>query len=76
MPLTMIHKPTPIDATSIRYWSGAAAAIFTVMTEQANPAMRTPNTATIELAIEKLRLWRVVRGAPRNAKVRAANANG
>ena len=46
------------------------------MTEQANPAMRNPNTARIEPPIEKLRLWRVVRGAPRKAKVSAANANG
>ena len=46
------------------------------MTEQANPAMRSPNTARIEPPIEKLRLWRVVRGAPRKAKVSAANANG
>ena len=46
------------------------------MTEQANPAMRSPNTARIEPPIEKFRLWRVVRGAPRKAKVSAANANG
>ena len=38
--------------------------------------MRRPNTAKIEPPIEKLRLWRVVRGVPRNAKVSTAKANG
>ena len=50
--------------------------VFTVITEQANPAMRRPNTARIDPPIEKLRLWRVVRGVPRKAKVRTANAKG
>ena len=49
---------------------------FTAITEQANPAIRNPNTARMELEIEKFRLCRVVRGAPKNAKVKAANANG
>ncbi len=57
-------------ATSIRYWKTTASGDFTAMTEQANPTMRSPNTARIEQPIEKLRLWRVVRGVPRNAKVR------
>ena len=43
---------------------------------EANPAMRSPNTATIEPPIAKLRLCRVVRGVPKNAKVNAAKAKG
>ena len=65
-----------MPAISIEYWTRAAAGVFTVMTEQANPAMRRPNTAKIDPPIEKLRLWRVVRGVPRNAKVRTAKAKG
>ena len=72
----MIQVPAPIATASIRYWMTAASGDLTVITEQANPAMRNPNTARIEPPIEKLRLCRVVRGAPRKAKVRAAKANG
>ena len=66
----------PMPANSIPYWMRAAAGLFTVITEQANPAMRRPNTARIDPPTEKLRLCRVVRGEPRKAKVRTANANG
>ena len=76
MPPMIIHSPMPIAPNSIEYWTSAMSGVFTVMTEQANPAMRRPNTARIDPPIEKLRLWRVVRGVPRNAKVRTANANG
>ena len=76
MPATMIQMPAPIATNSIRYWTSGASGDFTAITEQAKPAMRSPNTARIEPPIEKLRLWRVVRGVPRKAKVRAANANG
>ena len=76
MPPRIIHRPTAIAANSMRYCASAAIGVFTAMTEQANPAMRRPNTAKIEPPIEKLRLWRVVRGEPRNAKVSAAKANG
>ena len=38
----------------VRKTSGLASA--SAITEQANPAMRTPNTARIEPVIEKLRL--------------------
>jgi hypothetical protein len=76
MPPMIIQTPPPIAAASIVYWTSAAAGDFTAITEQANPAMRRPNTASTEPPIEKLRLWRVVRGAPRKAKVSAAKANG
>src|SRR5215212_12265124 len=75
-PAMIIHSPMPIEPNSIKYWTRAMSGVFTVMTEQANPAMRRPNTARIDPPIEKLRLWRVVRGVPRNAKVRTENANG
>ena len=38
--------------------------------------MRSPNTANTAQPIAKPRLWRVVRGVPRNAKVSTANAKG
>ena len=76
MPPMMSHSPAPIAPNSIRYWTSGASGDLTAMTEQAKPAMRSVNTARMELPIEKLRLWRVVRGAPRNAKVSAAKANG
>ena len=73
----MIQSPTPIAANSIEIlMTSGELGVFTAITEQAKPAMRRPNTARIEPPIEKLRLWRVVRGVPRKAKVRAANANG
>jgi len=75
-PVRMIQTLHPIAATSMRYWNNAAIGDFTAMTEQAKPTIRTPKTARIEAVIEKLRLCRVVLGVPRNAKVRAANANG
>src|SRR5579883_3088053 len=76
MPPMMAQMLTAIAAASIKYWTRGAAGDFTAMTEQANPAMRRPNTARMEPPMEKLRLWRVVRGAPRKAKVRAAKAKG
>ena len=75
-PPMIIHSPTPIAPNSIPYWTSAMAGVFTVITEQANPAMRRPNTATIDPPIEKLRLCRVVRGVPRKANVRTAKAKG
>jgi hypothetical protein len=76
MPPMIIHSPTPIALNSIKYWTIAMLGVFTVITEQANPAMRRPNTTRIDPPIEKLRLWRVVRGVPRKAKVRTAKAKG
>src|SRR4029077_12522525 len=75
-PPRIIQRPMAIAANNIEYWTSAAAGVFTVITEQANPAMRRPNTARIEPPTEKLRVWRVVRGVPRNAKVSTAKANG
>ena len=76
MPPMMTQRLTPIAANSIRYCTAGASGDFTAITEQANPAMRSPNTAMMDPPMEKLRLWRVVRGAPRKAKVSAANAKG
>src|SRR6266576_439079 len=56
MPPTMIQRLTPIAVASIRYYTSGASGDFAAITEQANPAMRTPNTARIEPVIEKLRL--------------------
>ena len=72
----MIASPMPMAPMTIAYWTSTAPGDFTAITEQAKPAMRRPNTARIEEPIEKLRLWRVVRGAPRNAKVSTAKAKG
>ncbi len=76
MPLTMISMPTMPAATSMAYCTAAIAGVFTDITEQANPNMRSPNTASTAQPIAKPRLWRVVRGVPRKAKVRIAKANG
>src|SRR5262249_38384534 len=76
MPRITIQTLPPMAATSIRYWTSGAKDDFTAMTKQANPAIRSPNTARIEPVMEKLRLCRVVRGLPRKAKVSAANAKG
>src|SRR6185369_15153835 len=76
MPPRIIHSPMPIEPNNIAYWTRAMEGVFTVITEQANPAIRRPNTATIDPPIEKLRLCRVVRGVPRKAKVRTAKAKG
>lgn len=76
MPPMIIHSPTPTAPSTMTYWASTGLDDFTAMTEQAKPAMRRPNTARIEEPIEKLRLWRVVRGAPRKAKVSTAKAKG
>ena len=76
IPATISQRLPPIDANNSRYCRRGAMGDFTVMTDSAKPAMRSPNTAAIEAPIEKLRLCRVVRGVPRNAKVNAAKANG
>ncbi len=68
--------PTAIAASIIRYCTSAADGVLTVMTEQANPAMRRPNTASTALVMAKPRLCRVVRGVPRKAKVSTEKAKG
>src|SRR6185295_19084527 len=55
-PPMMIQMLRPRTPKSIRYCTSAAIGVFTVITEQAKPAMRTPNTARIALPNEKLRL--------------------
>jgi len=67
----------PIEANSIEYWIRAAAGVFTVTTEQANPAMRRPNTAKIDPPIEKLpRLLRVCAECRKRKRQESRRANG
>jgi len=41
----------PLAGRHHQYWIAGASAISTAITEQAKPAMRSPNTARIELPI-------------------------
>src|SRR5262245_2119484 len=63
-------------ATSIAYCIGAAKIEVAASTVKANPIRRSALSETMALVIDRARLWRVVRGAPKNAKVSAMNANG
>src|SRR5438445_65682 len=75
-PRRTLERLVPMATVSLRYRTLGASGDSTAMPDQANPAIRSPNTPRMALDIEKLRLWRVVRGAPRKAKVSAANAKG
>jgi len=56
IPPTMIQTLTPIAAANIAYCATGANGDFTAKTEQANPAIRSANTARIAPPIEKFRL--------------------
>ena len=47
-----------------------------VKTVQAKPIKRSPETERITAVSDQAALWRVVRGAPRNAKAIRTKANG